>query len=144
MERFSTTSPEVHLALPPAGCFVVEQFESTYKLEPEDGQRFVASDAEPVMLQILQNKLKDATYDVHRCRRECLELASAIKGGLLAAMALQRYKVIVQVAIAQRAGQGLHVGSRGLWSTAVDCWAAVSFVSEAIAATAVVFACYNE
>ena len=63
---------------------------------------------------------------------------------LLAAIAYERYKIIVQVTIGELRDQGVRVASRSLWDTNTDNYASASFQNQSLWCSCMVFGVYQD
>ena len=61
---------------------------------------------------------------------------------LLAAICPDRYKLFVQVVVAENKGQGLRVASRALWDASTDVLASETFSTDNVVAVATCHAVY--
>ena len=59
-----------------------------------------------------------------------------------AELATERYKLFVQVTVAEAKGQGLRVASRALWDAGADVLASETLSTDAVVAVATVHAVY--
>ena len=62
----------------------------------------------------------------------------------LAAIAYERYKIIVQVTIGELRDQGVRVASRSLWDTNTDNYASASFQNQSLWCSCMVFGVYTD
>uniref|UniRef100_A0A8D2LS20 T-complex-associated-testis-expressed 3 n=1 Tax=Varanus komodoensis TaxID=61221 RepID=A0A8D2LS20_VARKO len=76
----------------------------------------------------------------------CL-ICTSLTEDLLAAVKelnFDRYKYIVQVFLAEKTGQSIHIASRWVWDVARDNWVQGQYESENYVVVALIVACYYE
>ena len=101
-------------------------YEPSYRMHPKEGEKFLKADVEREMKTILQDKLKDITYDPKQVQQINNELCNAILEKVKT-MKYPRYKFVVQVMITSASGQCIRVASRCLWDPHQDNYASVSY-----------------
>ncbi|KAL7544395.1 hypothetical protein ACHAWF_007777 [Thalassiosira exigua] len=125
----------------------------TYRLKPEEHEKFYPSKARLIAKQILESELADKVderwveeWTDFGDEFEALskDVADKIKEGCKAALDVPRYKIVVQVAIGQMKDQGVKITSRCLWDTANDNYATVNFQNQHVWACAIVFGLYTD
>lgn len=122
---------------------VIEIWEPTYRMKPKDSERFVPSEVERIIVQIMEAKLKNATFDDTQCKVIALELCAEIKEKVKA-LNIPRYKIVLQSVIGEVKGQGAYVASRCLWDTETDNYASFSFQNSSMFCTVMVFGLFLE
>lgn len=118
-------------------------WESTFKMEPEEDEKFFSSKVEKIANKIMQEKLNKKSYSIDDGRIWSVELCSEIRKALKE-LKMPRYKLIVQVTIGENSGQDLRVSSKSLWDVNLDNWGNAVFVNRSIFAVAMIFGCYYE
>lgn len=108
--------------------------------------KFRPSAVQPVILSVLEERLKDFEYDAEETPTLTREVAKAIQDKIKE-MGYERYKFVTQVVIAEIFGQGVRVASRCLWDPDTDNFATATFsnvrlLSTTIPPTASVRCCF--
>mmetsp|Transcript_40174 Transcript_40174/g.67352 ORF Transcript_40174/g.67352 Transcript_40174/m.67352 type:complete len:135 (-) Transcript_40174:358-762(-) len=122
------------------------QYENTYITGPEgygEGQKFRSSTVQRCIEQIIREKMTGLQYDAQRASQIGKELSDMIKEKVKT-MGFDRYKLVVQVTVGQRAGQCIRLASRCLWDVAADSCASATFENESLFCVAMVFGLYYE
>lgn len=123
----------------------LEIFENTYKLEPDPGTKFSVRRTEELVHNIMNTELANYKYSDETAGEKITCLTKNIMEELKT-LGFVRYKMVVH-AIVTRQGMrrpGLSHASRGIWNTAFDNWAAVTFDSPRVAAVVTVYGVYFE
>mmetsp|Transcript_20612 Transcript_20612/g.40819 ORF Transcript_20612/g.40819 Transcript_20612/m.40819 type:complete len:146 (-) Transcript_20612:216-653(-) len=135
------------------GTKTIEVFLPTYRLKPEENEKFYPSKAKLIMTSVLEEELRDRIDEKSvedwadfgdDFESLTKEISDKIKQKCKAELNIPRYKIIVQVTIGQMKNQGVSVGSRCLWDTATDNYASARFQNQYIWASAVVFGIYTD
>ncbi|KAL7470205.1 hypothetical protein ACHAXS_010438 [Conticribra weissflogii] len=135
------------------GAKTIEVFLPTYRLKPEEDEKFYPSKAKLIMTNVLEEELRDridekAVEDWADFGDEfeslTKEITDRIKQKCKAELHIPRYKIIVQVTIGQMKNQGVSISSRCLWDTATDNYASAKFQNQYIWASAVVLGIYAD
>lgn len=93
--------------------------------------------------EIIREKLQGTTYDPLRSAQIAKELADQIKERTKN-LGYERYKLVVQVTVGEKNGQGIRMASRCLWDTATDNFASEFYENASLFCVAMVFALYYE
>ncbi|KAL8611478.1 hypothetical protein ACOMHN_014533 [Nucella lapillus] len=117
--------------------------ENSYRLKPQEDDRFQAWRVENVMKEVLEERLKGVTYDLATCQDLTKSLAMEIQTKVKD-FRWQRYRVICHVALGQQCGQGLEVASRCVWDQSCDSHASVSYHNKSVFAVAQCYGVYLE
>ncbi|KAH3727811.1 dynein light chain Tctex-type 5-like [Dreissena polymorpha] len=121
----------------------MRQMENTYKLEPDESQKFKPGKVEKVMKDVLSEFLTDVEYDKTLGQRMSKMLADTIKTRVKE-FKWSRYKLVVHVVIGENREQDIVAGSRFLWLDETDTFASTSFSTKSLFALAVCFGVYYE
>lgn len=120
------------------------KLENSYRMKPEqDEERFESWRVEQMMLQVLQERLADVSYDYFRCQTLAKELAAEIQSRARD-FRWARYKILCQVTLGQKTQQSVQVASRCLWDQAVDNYASVTYATQSVFAVAQCYGVYYE
>lgn len=125
------------------GMLIPIKLQNTFKLEPELGDVFNASQVEKVIKGILESYLKGEKYDKKMCSSLVQNLSEIIRDRVKELVSA-RYKVVCCVLIGQNANQAVQSASRCLWSAETDKSASATFQKGDLFATATVYAMYFE
>uniref|UniRef100_A0A8C2SU90 Dynein light chain Tctex-type 2 n=1 Tax=Coturnix japonica TaxID=93934 RepID=A0A8C2SU90_COTJA len=114
---------------------------NTYRLEPFNKfqDQLVRSKAQA----ILTNKLQETKYDAGSSPSLCTSLSEEILKATKE-MGFDRYKYVVTVLIAEKAGQSINVASRWVWDVQRDTWVSAECETKTFIALALIMACYYE
>jgi len=123
---------------------VIEIWEPTYRVKPEDNERFVPREVEAIIRQVMENRLKKQAYDEGKCKALALDLCAEIKDRVTKELNMPRYKFVLQSVIGEVKGQGAYIASRCLWDTETDNYASFSFKNESIFCVVMAFGFYLE
>lgn len=97
-----------------------------------------------VIFSVLEEELKDKTYNFATFSKLTVELSDRIKEKVKAVMDLPRHKVVSFVTIGEMKGQGVKVGSRSVWRPQWDHYASVCYSNRSLFAVGVIYATYFE
>ncbi|KAK3612668.1 hypothetical protein CHS0354_042194 [Potamilus streckersoni] len=120
---------------------VIQEFENTYKLEPD--HRFMEGKVKAIILQVLKENINDKMYDPSHMGSKCKLMSEIIKERVKH-LDLKRFKIISMVTIGQEADQSMLMCSRSLWDHRFDNYACVELKHGNIFAIGIVFAVYAE
>ena len=133
-------------------------------LAPQFRKRFKPKQAESIIHEVLQEKLKGKAYAVDQVTALTKEISEAVKAQLLKELDIPRYKVIVQVCsasktqdpcclsspdatvqvvVCEQKGEGVNMGCRCLWDPDSDSMALGQFSNDTIFCSATAFAIYH-
>ncbi|XP_021016633.1 tctex1 domain-containing protein 4 [Mus caroli] len=115
----------------------------SYRLEPAPGEHWEAAGAQRALEAALAAQLKDVCY----CGSEAGKLVQALCEQIHTRMRelnLPRYKLVCNVVLGPREGQGVRVVSRALWDAVHDGLASATFTNPSLFAVATVHAVYWE
>ncbi|XP_013398141.1 tctex1 domain-containing protein 2 [Lingula anatina] len=120
-----------------------KNFQNTYKMTPDPGERFNASRVEKSISSLLASYLEGVQYNPITCAQLSQTLTEAVKGRVKD-MNFPRYKFVCSVIVGQNTGQGLYVASRSIWDAGTDNYATAAYSNATLFAVAMVFATYFE
>lgn len=118
-------------------------YENTYRMEPIKS-KFFTDKVSKIILETLEDELKDKTYDYATFSNLTMHLSNRVKEKVRKSLDLPRYKVVSFVTIGELKQQGVRVGSRCMWNRAWDYYASSSYTNHSLFAVGVVFAAYFE
>ncbi|ESO96544.1 hypothetical protein LOTGIDRAFT_115685 [Lottia gigantea] len=118
-------------------------YQNTYKLSPDDADRFCARNIQQIIYSVLESTLRDKEYDAKRFANLGTQMADQIKERVKAS-GLTRYKLVAYVNIVQNIGEGFQLVSRCLWDPEVDNFASATYESKTFSAVGSLYAIYYE
>lgn len=107
----------------------IEIVEPTYRLEPDEDEKFYPSKAKAIAEKILADELNNQIYEDEDCKHWSLNISDKVREAIKSQLNLPRYKIIVQTTIGQMRNQGIRVASRCLWDLTTDNYASVSYTN---------------
>ena len=116
----------------------------TYRIEPEENDRFYPSVAKEIASKALEAELTGQTYDEEEARMWSLNISDTIRQQIQEKMSKTRYKIVVQTTIGQQSDQAIRVASRCLWDPSVDNYASATYSNETIFAHSMIFCLYTD
>jgi hypothetical protein len=116
----------------------------TYRVEPEENDRFYPSVAKAIADKVLEAELSGQTYDEEEARNWSLNISDSIRQQIQEKMSKTRYKIVVQTTIGQQSDQAIRVASRCLWDPSVDNYASSTYSNETIFAHSMIFCLYTD
>lgn len=117
-----------------------ENFENTFKMNPDDGEKFPARKVESVIEDIL-NGIKKNKYDHERCSELACDISNNVKRKVKE-FNIPRYKIVCNTVIGQNTDQGIQAASRSVWNSSTDNFACVGVKGEHIFAVVMVYGIY--
>lgn len=115
----------------------------SYRTEPAPGERWEATRAQRALEEVLATGLQDTSYSGTKAGLLAQELCELVHTRLRE-LSPPCYKLVCNVVLGQRSGQGAHVVSRALWDTAHDGLASATFTNASLFAVATVHGLYYE
>lgn len=114
-----------------------------HPMKPKPSQKFMKRTVELKMKEILEDKIGDKQYFYAESLTWTKDLCQAIQTAVMD-LGYERYKLVVQVTIAEACKQGLRISSRCLWDPEVDNYAEYTHSTEHMHVTALCFGLYWE
>ncbi len=122
---------------------IPQRLENTFKTEPDDGCTFQTKRITEQIKKVLENSLKDKTYDEKECSKLSLLTADRIKKAVVD-FPMKRFKIICHVTIGQKMRQGTNTASMCLWNTSTDNYVSVPYENAHLFAVVNVYGIYFE
>ena len=116
---------------------------NTYKLAPDDAERFRCKPVQDIIESTLKRNLENCIYSPAKCSRLTASIAEEIKDNVKL-LGFERYKIVCCAQIGSLNDQAIRSASRCLWDTSSDCAASGSFSNESLFACVTVFGVYGE
>ncbi|CAM9486983.1 unnamed protein product [Chrysoparadoxa australica] len=129
-------------AAPRYGEQVVEIVLPTYIMKPDETEKFYPSEVRAIAQKAVNQELDGKQYDEEEAKEWSLNIADEIRAEV-SKLNITRYKIVVQVTVGQMKAQGVRVASRCLWDTATDNYASVSYKSQSLWCSTMVFGVYT-
>jgi len=121
--------------------------DNSYALEPREEERFYPSKVKKEVRRIMEERLKDESYDHSTAALLTEELTKTIRDRLKNGIddyRMPRYKFVCQVVFGELKGQGLRIASKCLWNVNYDNYVNYTYQKNDFYCTAMVFGCYCE
>lgn len=118
-------------------------YQNSYRMRPS-GKFFFPLKVSGIIKSVLEESLKDKSYDYVVFSKLTSELSDRIKERVKEEVNLPRYKLVSFVMVGQTKEQGVRVGSRCLWNAKLDHYASSSYKNKSVFAVGVVYAAYFE
>uniref|UniRef100_A0A8D0DY08 Dynein light chain Tctex-type 4 n=1 Tax=Salvator merianae TaxID=96440 RepID=A0A8D0DY08_SALMN len=119
------------------------RYENTYKIQPDEGCRFNASQTQQVLKSVLASYLGDANYNPANSGQLAQNLSDLIRNRVKE-LVPPRYKLVCNIFLGQQANQALCIASQSLWDVENDSFASASFTNSSLFAVATVHGLYFE
>lgn len=119
------------------------KFQNTYRLEPEEEDKFQPARVQRVIRSVLSNFLQEEEYEAHKCATLSQSISDVLKGRVKD-MGFTRYKIVCTVIIGEKGSQSMECASRCLWSTNTDNCAISSYENKSLFAVGAVYGVYFE
>ncbi|XP_050402970.1 dynein light chain Tctex-type protein 2B [Patella vulgata] len=115
--------------------------EPTYRMEPH--RKFDPKKAEAVIIEVLNDRLKNFKYNPKFCANFSKIISDEIKDKIKI-LGFDRYKIVANVIIGQKKDVAVLVTSRCAWDEKLDNYVTYTFENEHIFCTACVYGVYSE
>lgn len=112
---------------PVTGQPVIDIVLPTFRMEPEENERFYPSQARATAENIMKEVLDGVTYDEEEAKFLGPEISDKVREACQGSLEVPRFKVVVQTTIGQLADQGIRIASRCLWDVSTDNYASASY-----------------
>ncbi|XP_067844700.1 dynein light chain Tctex-type protein 2-like isoform X1 [Heptranchias perlo] len=120
---------------------VKQKMANTYKMVPDKEFDFAA--VAKRIDELLEDKLRDAEFDINNCKALTLSLSDDIRS-IAKELAPDRFKLIARVFFGELKNQGLIIASKFLWDPEHDSWCAGLFQTTRFFVVGTVYAVYFE
>jgi hypothetical protein len=115
---------------------------SDFRIRPSFESKFRVSAVKEILQDVLTSKLHGVEYQVDAASTLTKEIADAVRDRVKGAE-YDRYKLIVNVVIGERKGEGVRLGCRCLWDADTDNYAEHLFMNDWLFCVATVFGVYQ-
>ena len=115
--------------------------QNSYRLEPH--VKFESDKVSGIIESVLEDQLKNETYDPKSCKQLVLTLSEIIKGRVKE-INYRSYKLVCVVTIGELKDQGFRLGSRCCWDPKWDNFATGSYKNKSLFAVGSVWGVYYE
>eukprot|EP00605_Chrysophyceae_sp_TOSAG23-4_P000155 GSChrysophyteH1.ASY1.ANO1.178.1 assembled CDS len=127
------------------GAPIIDVFLPTYRMEPNENERFYPSRARAIAEKVAAAELADdEPYNDEYSQQAALVISDKVREEVNAQIDKSRYKIIVQTVIGQSADQGVRIASRCLWDPTSDNYASATYTNSHVFCNVLVFACYSD
>lgn len=114
---------------------------NTYRMAPEKDHRFQPYRLQPKILDILADHLKDKSYKTINASEMSKDLSRDVLQ-TVKNFPIQRYKLLVQTVITEKAGQLIRFASRCLWDPKTDNMFSVNYETKDMFVIVTVYGIY--
>ena len=112
---------------PVTGQPVIDIVLPTFRMEPEEDEKFYPSRAKAIAEETMKEVLDGMTYDEEEAKFWSTEISDKVREAVKSSLSIPRFKVIVQTTVGQLADQGVRIASRCLWDVSTDNYATASY-----------------
>eukprot|EP01105_Mastigella_eilhardi_P022761 TRINITY_DN565_c0_g1_i1.p2 TRINITY_DN565_c0_g1~~TRINITY_DN565_c0_g1_i1.p2 ORF type:complete len:156 (-),score=55.67 TRINITY_DN565_c0_g1_i1:149-568(-) len=105
---------------------------NAYTIRPPFDKKFRSAMVQPLLHNLLAERLRGTSYDPENTPKLTKELADDIKKILKGQPNLERYKFVVQVVIGEQRGEGVKMACRCFWDSDADGFAKETFVNDSL------------
>ena len=112
---------------PITGQPVIDIVLPTFRMEPEEDERFYPSRAKVIAENVMKEVLEGMTYDEEESKFWSTEISDKVREAVTGSLGVPRFKVVVQTTVGQLADQGVRIASRCLWDVSTDNYATASY-----------------
>jgi hypothetical protein len=127
-----------------SGAPIIDIVLPTYRMEPEESERFYPSRAKALAEKIAAEELGGATYDEEDAKIWSLNISDKVREAVSMSIPNSRYKIIVQTILGQLKDQGIRVASRCLWDPSTDNYCSATYTNQTLFCNVLVFALYTD
>jgi tctex1 domain-containing protein 2 len=113
----------------------------TYSIRPSYKDKFCPLKAKEIMKTIVEPILLEEKYSKAIVSTHLQDIADNVRTALRDEYT-NRYKIMVQVVIGEKKGQGVRIGSKCFWDSDTDNLAFYSFMNDNLYCVVVAFASY--
>jgi hypothetical protein len=119
------------------------RYENTYRMEPDDEDKVDLIRIRPIATSIIESAIAGYKYDGNQAKQFSAALAERIRNQIKH-LPFPRYKIVTQVTIGQKKGQGLRIVSRCLWNLKWDRYITITKETSDAYVTVTIFYIYTE
>mmetsp|Transcript_21901 Transcript_21901/g.36668 ORF Transcript_21901/g.36668 Transcript_21901/m.36668 type:complete len:133 (-) Transcript_21901:1032-1430(-) len=124
---------------------IIDIFLPTYRMEPEEIERFYPSQAKAIADGVIAEELDKVVYDEEDAKQWSINISDKIRESVTEQMGpTSRYKIVVQTTIGEMRDQGIRIASRCLWDPTTDNYASCSYTNETLFCSVLIFALYTD
>ncbi|XP_076172796.1 dynein light chain Tctex-type 5 [Ptiloglossa arizonensis] len=116
-------------------------YQNTYRLESLNP--FKVDPVDKIVKMIMINKLEDIPYDAVECPKICESIATDIREEIKK-LNFERYKIVVNVAIIEKASQSVEASIGFLWDAEKDNYSVFTYEARTFHAYCCAFGIYYE
>lgn len=115
--------------------------ENTYKMVPD--KKFQVAPVEAIINSVLEEQLKDETYEP-KSSRQMTKTLSTIITKRVKELGFDRYKIVAVVTVGELANHGVRIASRCLMDQETDNYASGQYKNSSLFGVATVYGMYYE
>lgn len=114
----------------------------SYSIRPSYKDKFCPQRSKTLIKEVVERSIgPHVVYEHEKIPQISHDIAENVRNSLRTAQN-PRYKIMVQVLIGQRGGQGVRMGASCFWDSDTDNLATYNYVNDALFCIVTVFACY--
>lgn len=115
--------------------------QDSYTVRPSFKDKFRPNKVKAIIKDIVDRALFDVKYEPEKVAENCRALSEQVRNDLRSTQH-PRYKVMVQVVLGDKKGQGVRMGTRCFWDNDTDNMTSYVYTNESLFCVVAVFACY--
>mmetsp|Transcript_13334 Transcript_13334/g.14452 ORF Transcript_13334/g.14452 Transcript_13334/m.14452 type:complete len:130 (+) Transcript_13334:61-450(+) len=116
----------------------------TFRMEPEEHERFYPSKAKQIAERIISEELNGTVYEEEDAKNWSLNISDKVREAVCESLGKSRFKIVVQTTIGQLRDQGIRIASRCLWDPNTDNYASVKYSNSTLFCSCLIFALYTD
>eukprot|EP00762_Andalucia_godoyi_P007195 ANDGO_08050.mRNA.1 Dynein light chain Tctex-type len=116
--------------------------DSQFRIRPQFDDKFRASQVKALLQEVLATKLSGVEYQVDAASTLTKEIADVIRDKTKG-FEYERYKIIAQVVVGERKGEGVRLGCRCFWDSDSDAFAEHLYMNDSLFCLATVYGIYQ-
>ena len=115
--------------------------QDSYTVRPSFKEKFRPNKVKAIIKEIVDRALFDVKYEPEKVAENCRALSEQVRNDLRSTQH-PRYKIMVQVVLGDKKGQGVRMGTRCFWDNDTDNMTSYVYTNESLFCVVAVFACY--
>jgi len=114
---------------------------SGYKIRPDLTQKFRPGAVQVIIERAIKDKLEEKEYNPEECEEWVKQINEDVHEKVKS-QNYKRYKIITQITMGERRGEGASSATRCLWDAEADCMATYTFLNDSIFCNGTVYGIY--
>lgn len=116
----------------------------TYRMEPEESERFYPSRAKAIAESVIASELTGQVFEEEDAKIWSLNISDKVREAVSTSIPNSRYKIVVQTILGQLKDQGIRAASRCLWDPTTDNYTEAHFTNASLFCSVLIFALYTD